>query len=204
MYPENPKLDWGRSNFDVASRVSGNFSYELPFGRGKPVLPDVNGLANILVSGWQLNSIISAQSGFPFTPLVGFNQSGSGDTRAPDRVSFNPSFTGPIITGTQMQWFNPHAFLLPTAGTYGNAGRDILEGPGLLSVDASMFKNFRLVERANLQFRAEFFNVINHTNLGLPLVGTFTSTGAVSPSAGFINYIATFSRQLQFGLKLNW
>ncbi|HYL37917.1 MAG TPA: carboxypeptidase-like regulatory domain-containing protein [Bryobacteraceae bacterium] len=204
MYPENPKLDWGRSNFDVTHRVNGNFSYELPFGRGKALLPDVNGLANILVSGWQLNSIITAQSGFPFTPLVGFNQSGSGDTRAPDRVSLNPNFSGPIIAGKQTEWFNPHAFLLPAAGTYGNAGRDILPGPGLLSVDASMFKNFRLVERANLQFRAEFFNLINHTNFGLPLVGTFTSNGNLSPSAGLINYTSTFSRELQFGLKLNW
>ena len=204
MFPENPKLDWGRSNFGVADRVSANLSYELPFGKGKAFLPNASGLANIFVGGWQLNSIISAQTGFPFTPLVGFNQSGSGDTRAPDRVSLNPNFSGPIIVGKQTEWFNPSAFLLPGAGTYGNAGRDILEGPGLLSVDASMFKNFRLVERANLQFRAEFFNLINHANLGMPLIGTFTSTGQISPSAGLINYTATFSRQLQFGLKLNW
>jgi len=90
------------------------------------------------------------------------------------------------------------------AGFYGNTGRDILEGPGLLSVDASLFKTFHIVERVNLQFRAEFFNFINHANLGLPFVGTFTSTGGISPSAGLINYTATSSRQIQFGMKLNW
>jgi hypothetical protein len=60
------------------------------------------------------------------------------------------------------------------------------------------------VERVNLQFRAEFFNMINHPNFGLPIIGTFTSSGSFSPSAGLINYTATSSRQIQFGLKLNW
>ncbi len=204
LFPENPKFDWGRSNFDVKHKMSANFSYQLPIGRGTGHLTGVTGVGDALLSGWQLNGIISAQSGFPFTPLVGFNQTGSGDTRNPDRVSFNPAFSGPIIVGKQTEWFDPHAFLLPVAGFYGNAGRDILEGPGLLSVDASLFKTFRLVERLNLQFRAEFFNLINHPNLGLPIIGTFTSSGAISPSAGLINYTATSSRQVQFGLKLNW
>jgi hypothetical protein len=73
-----------------------------------------------------------------------------------------------------------------------------------MEFDASLFKNFRVREKADLQFRAEFFNVVNHTNLGLPVVTTFTSSGAVSPSAGLINYAATTSRQIQFGVKLNW
>lgn len=204
MFPENPRFDYGRSNFDVTSKFSSNFSYQLPFGRGQAYMPDVNGIANTLISGWQVNGIFSAQSGFPFTPLVGFNQSGSGDTRNPDRVSFKPGFSGPIIVGQQTEWFDPHAFALPVAGFYGNTGRDILEGPGLLSVDASLFKTFHIVERVNLQFRTEFFNFINHPNLGLPFVGTFTSSGGISPSAGLINYTATSSRQIQFGMKLNW
>ena len=204
MDPDNPKLDWGRSNFDVADRFSGTFSYQLPLGHGQSILSHLNGFADQVVSGWQLNGILSAQSGFPFTPLVGSNQSQNGDSRAPDRASVNPNFNGSPITGMQTQWFNPSAFVLPLAGTFGNAGRDILEGPGLLSLDASMFKTFRLTERLNLQFRAEFFNLINHSNFGLPIISTFTSSGGVSPSAGLINYTATSSRQLQFGLKLNW
>jgi len=157
-----------------------------------------------LIGGWQWNGIITGQTGFPFTPLVGFNQSGNGDTRAPDRVSLNPSFSGPIIPGTPTQWFNPNAFLLPAAGTYGNAGRDILTGPGLVSFDSSLFKTTRLTERLALQFRAEFFNLINHSNFGMPIITTFTSAGKISPTAGLINYTATTSRQLQFGMKLVW
>ncbi|HJT89296.1 MAG TPA: hypothetical protein VJ732_15620, partial [Bryobacteraceae bacterium] len=156
------------------------------------------------VSGWQLNGILTAQSGFPFTPLVGFNQSRNGDTRAPDRPDLAPGFSGPLVLGTPRQWFNPTAFVLPAAGTYGNAGRDILEGPGMLEFDSSLFKTFRVREKTELQFRAEFFNLLNRSNFGLPVVTTFTSSGAVSPSAGLINYTATSSRQIQFGLKMAW
>jgi len=204
MDPQNPKLDWGRSNFDIRNRLSGNFSYELPFGNGRSVLSKASGLVGALVGGWQWNGIIAAQSGFPFTPLVGFNQSGNGDSRAPDRVNLAPGFSGPLVPGTQQRWFNAAAFALPAAGTYGNAGRDILEGPGLLEFDSSLFKSFRIHERAGLQFRAEVFDLLNRTNLGLPLITTFTSSGAVSPSAGLINYTATSSRQIQLGLKMTW
>lgn len=204
MDPDNPKGDWGPSNFDVTHRFTGNFSYQLPVGRGKSYLGDIKGLADVLVSGWQLNGIITAQSGFPFTPLVGFNQSGSGDSRNPDRVSLNPNFSGALIVGTPQQWYNPKGFLLPAAGTYGNAGRDILRGPGVAEFDASLFKIFRIREGIGLQFRAEFFNLFNHPNFGLPIISTFTSAGAISPSAGLINYTSTTSRQVQLGLKLNW
>ena len=224
--PGNPRLDYGRSNFDVRHRFTGNFSYELPFGRQRRFLNGVTGFADKLISGWQWNGILVFQSGFPFTPLVGFNASGNGDSRNPDRVSINPGFTGRMIPGTptadgSVQWFNPAAFIIPCNtsfvapgcpsdargnpfGTYGNAGRNILEGPGLESVDTSLFKTTSITERVKLQFRAEFFNVINHTNLGLPNVSTFTSTGAVQGTAGKISYTATTSRQLQFGLKLGW
>jgi hypothetical protein len=201
--PQNPRLDWGRSNFDIQDRLSGNFSYELPFGRGHSLLSNANGAANALVNGWQLNGILTAQTGFPFTPLVGFNQSGNGDSRAPDRPNLTAGFSGPIVLGSPTRWFNPAAFQLPAAGTYGNAGRDIIEGPGLLEFDSSLFKTFRIREKANVQFRAEFFNLLNRTNFGLPLTTTFTSTG-VSPTAGLINYSATTSRQLQLGLKMTW
>jgi hypothetical protein len=201
--PQNPRLDWGPSNFNVGNRLSGNFSYDLPFGRGRTWLSNANGLADALVGGWQLNGILAAQTGFPFTPLVGFNQSGNGDTRAPDRPNLAASFSGPLIIGTPQRWYNPAAFVLPPAGTYGNAGRDILEGPGLLEFDSSLFKTFRIRERAALQFRAEFFNLLNHANFGLPLITTFTSSGAISPSAGLIN-TAGAARQIQLGLKMTW
>jgi hypothetical protein len=202
--PQNPRLDWGRSNFNISHRATGNFSYELPIGKKRAFLNNVTGVTDKLVSGWQWNGIITLQTGFPFTPLVGFNQSGNGDSRAPDRVSLNPSFSGPIIVGSPNQWFNPNAFLLPLAGTYGNAGRDILTGPGLTEVDTSLFKTTQLTERIALQFRAEFFNLFNHPNFGMPLITTFTSAGKISPTAGVINYTATTARQIQFGMKLVW
>jgi hypothetical protein len=202
--PRNPKRDWGISNFNTQNRLAGNFSYELPFGSGHSLFAGANRVVNAFISGWQLNGILTAQSGFPFTPLVGFNQSRNGDSRAPDRANLVAGFSGPIILGTQKQWFNPAAFSLPTAGTFGNAGRNILEGPGLLEFDSSLFKTFRVHEKAILQFRAEFFNLVNRTNFGLPLITTFTAAGPLSPSAGLINYTATTSRQIQFGLKVTW
>jgi hypothetical protein len=219
MDPRNLRVDYGPSNFDITHRFTGNFSYQLPIGRGQPFLGGVTGVVDKLVSGWQWNGIAIIQSGFPFTPLVGFNASGNGDSRAPDRVSLNPNFSGDPIIGTPGQWFTPGAFLVPCTpgvtvntlpncpalrGTYGNAGRDILRGPGLGSFDTSVFKTTKITERLNLQFRAEAFNVLNRTNLGMPVISTFTSSGAVSPSAGLITYTATSSRQLQFGLKLGW
>jgi hypothetical protein len=202
--PRNPNLDWGPSNFNIESRISGNLGYELPIGKGKAVLGSAGRIPDAIFGGWQINAIVGAQTGFSVTPLVGFNQSANGDSRNPDRVSLNPNFSGNIITGTPGQWFNPAAFLLPAAGTFGDAGRGILSAPGLLSVDGSMFKTFRFGERATLQFRAEFFNAPNHTNFGWPVISTFTSAGAVSSSAGVITSTLSTSRQLQFGLKLGW
>ena len=106
-----------------------------------------------------------------------------------------------MILGNPNQWFNPNAFKLPTAGTYGALGRGVYSGPGLAEVDASLFKNTAITERMNLQFRAESFNLLNHTNLGTPNATVF-SAGAISPSAGLITTTTTTSRQIQFGLKL--
>jgi hypothetical protein len=153
------------------------------------------------VSGWQLNGIGTFLSGFPFTPLIGSNRSGDGDTRNPDRPSINPSFSGSVVAGNPEQWFNPAAFVLPTAGTYGDLGRCTLTGPGLADFDLSLFKNTGITEKANLQFRAEFFNILNRWNYGPPNTTVFSGT-AVSPSAGLITTTATNPRQIQLGLKL--
>jgi hypothetical protein len=175
--------DWGPAALNVASQASISGHYDLPFG------------------GWQLNGIATLLSGFPFTPQVGSNRSGDGDTRNPDRPSLNPSFSGPIVLGSPNQWFNPNAFALPAAGTWGTLGRGTFTGPGLADVDVSLFKNTAVAEKATLQFRAEFFNLLNHANFGPPNATVF-SGGAVSASAGLITATATTSRQIQFGLKL--
>ena len=200
------RMDWGRSALNPASQASVSASYELPFGHSQRWLNDVSRTESRLVSGWQINGIATLLSGFPFTPVIGANRSGDGDTRNPDRPSINPSFSGPVVTGNPNQWFNPAAFILPTPGTYGNLGRGGLTGPGLADVDFSVFKNTGITEKTNLQFRAEFFNISNRANYGPPNSTVYSITPgappAISPSAGLITTTATFPRQIQLGLKL--
>jgi Carboxypeptidase regulatory-like domain len=199
--PYDVHRDWGPSAYNIPNSASISGTYDLPFGKGKPLANNFGPAGNRLVSGWQLNTIVSLLDGFPFTPQVGSNQSGDGDTRNPDRPSLNPAFSGPVVLGNPNQWFNPNAFLLPPAGTFGNVGRGVYSGPGMAEVDTSLFKTTAITERTNLQFRAEFFNVLNHSNFATPNATVFSS-GAISPSAGLITATATTSRQIQFGLKL--
>ncbi len=99
----------------------------------------------------------------------------------------------------------PAAFIQPLTGTYGNAGRNVLRGPTQFETDFSLAKKIVFTERLNLQFRAEFFNIFNHTNFNTPNPVVYTAaTGGPSPTAGVITSTATTSRQIQFGLKLLW
>ncbi len=195
------RRDWGPSALNVADQGSVSARYELPFGAGKHWLSNTSGIESRLIDGWQLNGIATFLTGFPFTPLVGSNRSGDGDTRNPDRPSLNPAFSGPLLLHSPNEWFNPNAFVLPASGTYGDLGRGILSGPGLADVDLSLFKDTRVSERTSLEFRAEFFNVLNHVNFGPPNTTVFAS-GIISASAGTITTLATNPRQIQFGLKL--
>ncbi len=201
MDRNNLRRDWGPSALNVTSQASISGRYELPFGHGKRWMSGASGFQEKLAGGWQFNGIATMLSGFPFTPVIGTNRSGDGDTRNPDRPSLNPSFSGPIVLGQQGQWFNPNAFILPPAGTYGNLGRGVFTGPGLANLDLSLFKNTAVSEKVSLQFRAEFFNILNHTNLGTPNATVF-SGGAINASAGLITTLATTPRQIQFSLKL--
>jgi hypothetical protein len=198
MFPLYPKLDWGPSTSDVRNLAVINASYALPFkARGAG--------AKKLAEGWSVSAIETAQSGFPFTPSLGYNPTNNGDSRNPIRPSVNPAFSGPVILGTPNQWFNPAAFVNPAAGTYGNLGRDTLTGPGLTELDFSLLKTTPITERAKLQFRAEFFNILNHANFGIPNTVVYTAAGTTpSPTAGVITNTATTSRQIQFGLKVLW
>jgi Carboxypeptidase regulatory-like domain len=202
-FPLNPKLDWGPSPFNVANLGAINGTYELPFGKGRAFLHSPSRLVDTLVGGWQIGAVGTVQSGFPFTPQLGFNPSNDGDSRNPVRPSWNPSFSGPVILGGPNKYFNPNAFVVPPNGTYGNVGRDVLTGPGLATVDFSALKNTAITERVNLQFRAEFFNILNHTNFNTPNPVVFTAaTGGPVSTAGVISATSTTSRQIQFGLKL--
>ena len=203
MFPLNPKWDWGLSTTDVRNLAVINGTYELPIGRGKAFLSGVAGLKDKLISGWSISGIGTLQSGLPFTPQLGFNPTNNSDSRNPIRPSWNPSFTGDVVLGGPNQYFNPNAFIVPAAGTYGNVGRNTLIGPGIAELDCSALKNTALTERIRLQFRAEFFNVLNHANFGTPNPVVFSSaSSSPAPTAGVITSTSTTSRQIQFGLKL--
>jgi len=203
------KRDWGPSALNAAHQASFSAHYDLPFGRGQRWMGNAGTNANRIIGGWQLNEITTLLSGFPFTPQIGLNRSGDGDTRNPDRPDLNSAFTGPVVTGNPNQWFNPNAFSVPAYGTFGDLGRGVFSGPGLAEVDLSVLKNIAISERVGLQFRAEFFNLMNHSNYGAPNQTVFTNTGSatapiysINPTAGMISTLATTPRQIQFGLKL--
>ena len=206
--PFDIAADKGLATYDVQQILAINGTYRLPFGQGQKFANGFSGFANALVSGWGVNSIVTAQGGFPFTPQLSYNPSNNGDTRNPVRPFANPAFSGPVILGTPAKWFDPNAFLAPpnnaaNAGFYGNLGRNTLRGPGLATWDFSTMKDTRISERLNLQFRAEIFNLLNRANFNMPNEVVFTPSG-ISPTAGVITSTTTTARQVQFGLKLLW
>ena len=201
--PLDPAADYGRASFDVRHSGVINATYDLPFGKIRD--SGSSPWVGRLLGNWQVSGIETLQSGLPFTPQLSYNPSNDGDTRNPVRPSINPNFAGPVIEGGPNQYFNPSAFIQPLPGTYGNVGRNTLQGPALVETDLSAAKKFLLSERLNLQFRAEIFNLFNHTNLNTPNPVVYAAaTGGPSPTAGIITSTATTSRQVQFGLKLLW
>jgi hypothetical protein len=203
--PYNRNLNKGVAAYNLHHQFNSNFSYQLPFGNGQRFGGGASGMLNRLIGGWQWNGIANWQGGFPISPQIGFNNSGTGDNNNVDVPDWNPDFKGPVILGKPEQWFDPRAFKVPIPGTFGNVGRSPLRGPGLFSVDTSLFKRIPIRESLALQFRAEAFNVLNHTNFGLPNQVVFQGTSAnysISDSAGQITSTANYSRQIQFALKL--
>jgi hypothetical protein len=210
-YPGNPKLDYGLAATNISHAAAINGTWELPVGSGHFLLANASQLTQEIAGGWSLSGIATLQGGFPFSPQLGYNPTGNGDSRNPARPQLNPNFQGSLYPKTVAEWFNPNAYLAPAPGTFGNAGRDSLTGPGLTDVDLSLIKNTTLRERLHTQFRVEYFNVLNHTNFTTPNAVVFstgptptTATAApvLSPTAGVLTATATTSRQLQFALKL--
>jgi hypothetical protein len=196
-----------------------NASWDLPFGPGHTLFAAANPTARRAISGWTLAGIANLQTGFPFSPQLGYNPTGSGDSRNPVRPDVNVNFTGSRYThgstsARVARFFNPNAFLAPAYGTVGNLGRDTLTGPGYRNLDVSLAKTTELAEATRLQFRAEFFNILNHTNLQTPNAVVYSSgptqgttaaqtTAAVlSPTAGVATSTAGTSRQIQLSVKL--
>ncbi|HEX5832449.1 MAG TPA: TonB-dependent receptor, partial [Pyrinomonadaceae bacterium] len=194
----NVAAERGRSNFDVAHRLSVSYSWALPFGKGRQYLAN-DGWVTSVLSGWETHGIITAQSGRPFTValLSEIDNSGTGRSILGFGANDRPNVAGnpELSNRTTEQWFNTSAFAFPAPGTFGNAGRNIVDGPGFQNVNVSLMKNTALSERLNLQFRAEAFNLFNHPNFNLP--DNFLG----SPTFGRITS-ARDPRHIQFGLKL--
>lgn len=187
----NLAAERGLADFHRQHQFAASFNYDLPFGEGRHWGAGMKGLSQAVFGGWQVNGIVTVLSGRPFTPQYAAADVGQ---QRPDRVG-DPRANIPAGLA-----FNPAAFARPQAADdgdfYGNAGRNILIGPGFQNVDLSLFKTFTLKSRLRLQFRTEVFNILNHPNFQVPVflldntnVGTYTST-------------ASNAREMQFALKL--
>jgi hypothetical protein len=197
-FPQNSfdlRAERGRSNFDVPHRLSVSYSYDLPFGKGRKYFANSGWLLN----GWQSFGILTFQSGRPFTValLPDIDNSGTGRSILGFGANDRPNIVGNphLGDGSPERWFNTSAFAFPAPGTFGNAGRNILDGPGYQNVNVSLMKTTNLAESLNLQLRAEFFNLFNHPNFNLP--DNFLG----SPTFGRITS-ARDPRHVQFGVKL--
>jgi len=200
MDPYGLYRDRGRSAFDFRQRLTTSWLYELPFGNGKQYL-NSGGVANVILGGWQLGGILTFQSGFPLSAFCppGNIQNG-GDGCRPDATGINPNLSR--SQKTPDRFFDTNAFVGRLPGgeqfRYGNSGRNIIDGPGIVSFDFSLIKMFRFTETTGLEFRSEFFNLPNHPIFAPP------GTGLGVPSYGRIGATKIDSRQLQFGLKFHF
>jgi outer membrane receptor protein involved in Fe transport len=183
----------GRSAFDTRNRVVLNAVYELPIGPGKMLASNATGIVQKLVAGWQLNTILVAQSGRPETPLLTNDQSQTGAFSDRPNLIGNPN-NGPK---TPNEWFNVNAFQLQPLGQFGNAGRGVIIGPGYASLDMGLAKFTSISERINLEFRAESFNLLNRPNFDL------ANRQFGTPTFGQI-FSANDSRELQFAVKFHF
>lgn len=190
----NLNAERGPSPLDVPLVFTFGSVYELPFGRGKTYLRS-GGAAGALLGNWQVNGIFSARSGTPFTPNINFDNANVGYPvgQRPDVVG-DPHLSNPSIS----EWFNTAAYKVAPAYTFGDAGRDSLRGPRYVNLDLSVFRNFQLFEKANLQFRAEFFNSLNHPNFANP------DATLEDASVGSISSIVGSPRNIQFALKFSF
>jgi hypothetical protein len=235
--PFNPRFDRGPTAFDAKFNLRMNEVYTIPNIHA-------DGFLAGLEKGWKWSNIVSAQSGYPFECMTqyGTNPSNSemgiediGGDLSNDRCDLVTTANLPyatalnhdavpynaktVLTKTANQWFNPNMFTMPVGGTLGTSARGLMRGPGQFNWDLSLVKDTHLGERVNVQFRAEFFNILNHTNWAFPYSNNFNAnyqaivtanTGApakdgsptnVSPTAGAITNTLINARQIQFALK---
>jgi hypothetical protein len=189
--PWNIVQNRGNSYSDVRRQWAFSAAYELPFGKGKAML-NSNRFVDAVVGGWQLASLVTMRSGIPFTVVTSGGITNAGGADRPNRIA-----DGSLPSDQQSidHWFNTAAFVVQPQYTYGNAGRNILFGPGLKNLDLSLSKSFAITESKRLQFRAESFNFTNTPSFGQP-GATLNGLGV-----GAITSTAGDARKIQFGLK---
>ncbi len=186
--PFNWNADKGRSDFDVRHRLVTSFIYELPFFSKK------KGVERILLGGWQVNGIVTLQTGQPFSVAAGQDRAlSSGGTRA-DSVAPATNFNGKSRAQKVFGYLDRAQFALPALGSHGNTGRNILSAPGMANVDFSTFKDFNIGETRRFEFRWEIFNLFNRANFFAP------NSNWSSAQFGWLNS-ARDPRIMQAGLK---
>jgi len=200
---KNFRADWGLADYHRTHQFSASFNYDLPFGRGRGFFGDARGLTNVLLGGWQINGIVTALSGRPFTPQF---SAGDVSQQRPDIIG------DPYENVPEGLQFNPFVFRRPVAASgdlYGNAGRNILIGPNFRSVDMSLFKNIRIRENTRLQLRWEVFNVLNRPNFQSPQnllpsnIDTISLTELLRDTdVGRSRLTSNEAREMQFAVKL--
>jgi hypothetical protein len=200
----NYSLERSFSPFDVTHRFVGNALWNLPIGKGGKIL-NGNGLGSRLVGGWQINAIVTLETGTPFTATAPDTSFTGGSHASRASCIGNPyagASTDPsrIAGGSAPGFFiNPAAFAIPANGTFGNCAPRSFHGPGLENVDLSLFKQFLLTERFRLELRGEFFNSFNHPNFNNP-------NASIAPAAigsfGKVFSTVTDPREIQLAMKL--
>jgi outer membrane receptor protein involved in Fe transport len=189
--PFNLAAERGLATFNATHIASLSWIYDLPTLQHQPLA------LRLVAGGWQWNGLFTARTGLPLNPTISGDValSGTGSQR-PNVVGSMAEPDGRTLSEKIAQWFNPAAFANPATGTFGDAGRDIIIAPGSATVNAGLFKTFPLPikEGVRLQFRSEFFNVLNRVNLGNPNTTVGSSMGRIT-SAGS-------ARVLQFALKI--
>ncbi len=203
----NPKLNRGLSDFNVAQNLEVNYTWEI----GTPKW--ASGIKAWVLGGWQIGGVFEASTGVPFTPGFGGDTLGVKSTDpnidVPNLIA-GPGCGSPVNPGNPVSYIKTQCFAVPNPITLrGNLGRNTLIGPALVNFDFSLFKNNylrRISDRFNVQFRAEFFNILNHSNFAPPLDNRniFDSAGSRVANAGLITSTQTPSRQIQFAVKLIW
>lgn len=192
----NHRQNRGPSEYDVRNMVTGNVSWALPAAR--------NGVAGAVLGGWDLHAMAQVQTGYPFSPVVGFDRART--TGGSNELGQRPDYAGvagqDLIFGDPARYFDPMAFLLPEAGFYGNLGRNTLTGPGLVAVDAAVHKLLWKTDRHQVRFRLEGFNVFNRPNFQVPsALALFTGSLQRVGSAGRITETSMPARQVQLALR---